>query len=116
MLSYLGIGNHLLTDALSLGTVFSSTDSVAALQVGLGPPWAPSCIEGYRLHGWQAARLAQHLLCPVLRARLCTADAARGARLARRAPLPRTCARPPLPMAKLRGAPAVAPPPALADS
>lgn len=33
LLSRLGIGNHLLTDALSLGTVFSSTDSVAALQI-----------------------------------------------------------------------------------
>ncbi|KAL4426691.1 hypothetical protein ABPG77_004747 [Micractinium sp. CCAP 211/92] len=33
VLSYLGIGNHLLTDSLSLGTVFSSTDSVAALQI-----------------------------------------------------------------------------------
>ncbi|KAL4425563.1 hypothetical protein ABPG75_009579 [Micractinium tetrahymenae] len=33
VLSYVGIDTHLLSDSLSLGTVFSSTDSVATLQI-----------------------------------------------------------------------------------
>lgn len=64
LLSRLGIGNHLLTDALSLGTVFSSTDSVAALQVG-PPPLLPGSGS---TAGWRGRRVeAGWALCaPVL--------------------------------------------------